>query len=148
MKGENDNFLQWIIAPVLKRWNVDGISFCVDLDQSKNCILFLVRSWEYFLKRKLLSRLLDSIRSKGETSGGNRDMLSGATKSLISFLSQKYIKTYLKMFFCSGFTMHTLLNLFSWSILKVWVKFLHLVYLEFSHHFWKSLRLNYNQRSS
>ena len=61
--------------------------------EQKNCILFwqevenisfLSRSWEYFLKRKLLSRLVDSIRSKGETSGGNRDMLSGATKSLIS----------------------------------------------------------------
>ena len=61
-------------------WN---FILCGSGSEQKNCI-FLTRSWEYFLKRKLLSRLLDSIRSKGEMSGGNRDMLSGATKSLIS----------------------------------------------------------------
>ena len=86
----------------------------------KKTFIFLVRSEEYFLKRKLLSRLVDSIHSKGETSGGNRDMLSGATKSLISS-SHRNTSRYIWKYFCSGFTMHTLklieyhilLNLFS-----------------------------------
>ena len=81
-----------LAAFVLKKWNVGGISFCVDLDQrrktafffGKKLRIFLEKKLRIFLETKLLSRLVDSIRSKGETSGGNRDMLSGATKSLIS----------------------------------------------------------------
>ena len=41
-----------LAAVVLKKWNVDGISFCVDLDQRRKTAFFFGKKLRIFLERK------------------------------------------------------------------------------------------------